>query len=105
MYYELKLFEVIHALKNWHHYFYGVEFEVVVDHKSIKWFIAQKDLQGRKVRQIKILQDFDCQLWYHKGQQNVAIDALSCMPKVANLSYMKLRNDLLATLGSNYEHD
>ena len=57
----------IHGLKQWHHYINGTKFEVVFDHESIKWFTTQKDLRSRKARWAEILQDFDCQLRYHKG--------------------------------------
>ena len=34
--YERELFAITHALKQWRHYLYGTQFEVVFDHESIK---------------------------------------------------------------------
>ena len=48
--YERELYAIIHALKKWHHYLYGAQFEIVFDHESIKWFPNQTDLKGRKAR-------------------------------------------------------
>ena len=47
------------------------------NHESIKWFLNQMDLKGRKARWAEILQEYDCQLRYHKGLYNVVADALS----------------------------
>ena len=65
--YERELFAIVHALKTWRHYLYGAPFEVLFDHKSIKWFLSQKDLKGRKARWAEFLQEFDCTLRYRKG--------------------------------------
>ena len=65
--YEGALFTIIHALKKWRHYLYGAKFEVMFDHKSIKWFLSQKDLKGRKAQWAEFLQEFDCTLRYRKG--------------------------------------
>ena len=38
---------VVFALKIWHHYLYGEEFEVYSDHKSLKYIFMQRDLNMR----------------------------------------------------------
>ena len=103
--YERELFAIVYALKQWRHYLYGAQFEVVFDHESIKWFTTQKDLKGRKARWAEFLQEFDCTLRYRKGRYNVVADALSRMPEVESLSFTELRSDLLASLQGKCEHD
>ena len=63
----MSLVAIIHVLKPWHYYPYGAKFEVVFDHKSIKWFTTQKDLRGHKSKWAEILHDFDCKLRYFEG--------------------------------------
>ena len=81
----------------------GAKFEVLFDHESIK--SSQKDLRSQKAGWVEILQDFDCQLRYCKCPYNVVADALSCMPKVDDLSFTKLRSDLLASFCKKCEHE
>lgn len=45
---DLELAAVIHALKIWRHYLYGVKCEIFTDHKSQKYFFEQKELNMRK---------------------------------------------------------
>ena len=65
--YERELYAIVHALKQWRHYLYGAQFEIVFDHESIKWFTQQTDLRGRKARWAEILQEYDARLRYRKG--------------------------------------
>ena len=44
---DLELAAVVFALKKWRHYLYGVTFEVVIDHKSLKYLFSQKELNLR----------------------------------------------------------
>ena len=48
--YERELFAIVHALKTWQQYLYEATFEILFDHESIKRFLNQKDLKGRKAR-------------------------------------------------------
>ena len=59
--YERELFAIIYALRKWRHYLYGALFEIVFDHKSIKWFMNQMDLKGQKAIWAEILQEYDMQ--------------------------------------------
>ena len=38
---------VVFTLKLWRHYLYGEQFEVVIDHKNLKYIFTQKDLNMR----------------------------------------------------------
>ena len=44
---DMELAVVVFALKIWCHYLYGKEFEVYLDHKSLKYFFTQRDLNMR----------------------------------------------------------
>ncbi|KAL5554727.1 hypothetical protein UlMin_042128 [Ulmus minor] len=45
---DLELATVVFALKIWRHYLYGVHCEIYTDHKSLKYFFTQKELNMRQ---------------------------------------------------------
>ena len=73
----MELAAVVFALKIWHHYLYGEEFEVYSNHKSLKYIFTQRDLNMRQRRWMEFLKDYDFTLHYHPGKENVVADALS----------------------------
>ena len=44
---DLELAAVMFVLKVWRHYLFGSRFEVFSDHKSLKYFFNQKELNMR----------------------------------------------------------
>ncbi|KAA3474134.1 DNA/RNA polymerases superfamily protein [Gossypium australe] len=74
---DLELAAVVFALKIWRHYLYGEKSIVYTDHKSLRYLLAQKDLNLRQRRWIELLKDYDCSIEYHPGKANVVADALS----------------------------
>ena len=51
-----------------------MKFEVYSDHKSLKYFLDQKELSMRQRRWIEFLKDYDFELKYHAGKANVVAD-------------------------------
>ena len=74
---DMELVAIVFALKIWHHYLYGKEFEVYSDHKSLKYIFTQRDLNMRQRRWMEFLEDYDFTLHYHPGKANMAADALN----------------------------
>ncbi|KAI3776205.1 hypothetical protein L1987_45977 [Smallanthus sonchifolius] len=74
---DLELVAVVFALKIWRHYLYRVKFTIYSDHKSLKYFFEQKELNMRQRRWLELLKDYDCEIIYHPGKANVVADALS----------------------------
>ncbi|KAL1564196.1 hypothetical protein AAHA92_06571 [Salvia divinorum] len=74
---DLELAAVVHALKIWRHHLYGVRCEIFTDHKSLKYFFEQKDLNMRQRRWLELVKDYDCGINYHPGKANVVADSLS----------------------------
>ena len=68
---------IVFALKIWHHYLYGEQFEVFSYHKSLKYIFTQRDLNMRQRRWMEYLEDYDFTLHYHPGKANVVADALN----------------------------
>ena len=53
--YDMELVAVVFALKIWRHYLYGEQFEVYIDHKSLKYIFTQQDLNMRQCRWMEFL--------------------------------------------------
>jgi hypothetical protein len=45
---DLELADVVFALKGWRHFLYGAKCELYTDHKSLKYFFTQKELNMRQ---------------------------------------------------------
>lgn len=86
---DLELAAVVFALKKWRHYLYGTKFEVLTDHKNLKYIFTQQELNMRQRRWMELLEDYDCTIEYHPGKANVVADALSRKAYVAQLVIKK----------------
>jgi hypothetical protein len=74
---DLELAAVVFALKICRHYLYGEHCEIYIDHKSLKYFFTQKELNMRQRRWLELIKDCDYNIKYHLGKANVVVDALS----------------------------
>ncbi|KAL0549596.1 hypothetical protein IC582_014082 [Cucumis melo] len=74
---DLELAAVVFALKIWRHYLYGEKIQIFTDHKSLKYFFTQKELNMRQRRWLELVKDYDCEILYHPGKANMVADALS----------------------------
>ncbi|KAL4030361.1 hypothetical protein IC575_008597 [Cucumis melo] len=74
---DLELAAVVFALKIWRHYLYGEKIQIYTDHKSLKYFFTQKELNMRQRRWLELVKDYDCEILYNPGKANVVADALS----------------------------
>ncbi|XP_057808913.1 uncharacterized protein LOC131023391 [Salvia miltiorrhiza] len=92
---DLELAAVVHALKIWRHHLYGVRCEIYTDHKSLKYFFEQKDLNMRQRRWLELVKDYDCGINYHPGKANVVADALSRMERAKLGCILTKENDLV----------
>ena len=74
---DLELDVVVFALKIWRHYLYGEKCKIYTDHKTLKYLLAQKELNLRQRRWLELFKDYDCIIDYHPKKANVVADALS----------------------------
>nr|GFB63858.1 putative reverse transcriptase domain-containing protein [Tanacetum cinerariifolium] len=74
---DLELGAVVFALKIWRHYLHGTKCTVFTNHKSLQHILDQKELNMRQRRWLELLSDYDCEIRYHLGKENVVTDALS----------------------------
>ncbi|GKD33756.1 putative reverse transcriptase domain-containing protein [Tanacetum coccineum] len=57
------------------HYLYGTKCVVFTDHKSLQHILDQKELNMRQHRWLELLSDYDCEIRYHLGKENVILEA------------------------------
>ncbi|GKC93210.1 putative reverse transcriptase domain-containing protein [Tanacetum coccineum] len=68
---------IVFALKIWIHYLYGTKSVIYIDHKSLQHIFNQKELNMRQHHWIELFIDYDCEIRYHPGKENIVADALS----------------------------
>ena len=74
---DLESIAIVFALKNWRHYLYGEKCFIYTNHKSLKYFPSQRELNLRQRRWMELIKDYDCMIDYQPGKANVVADALS----------------------------
>nr|GFA47993.1 putative reverse transcriptase domain-containing protein [Tanacetum cinerariifolium] len=74
---DLELGAVVFAHKFWRHYLYGTKCTMFTDHKSLQHLLNQKELNMRQRRWLELLSDYDYDIHYHPGKENVIADPLS----------------------------
>ncbi len=79
---DKEAYAIYHALKTFHHYFYGTKFTVETDHEVLKGFPKITENMSRKViRWALFANEFDFQTVFRPGVANQNVDGLSRIPK------------------------
>ena len=74
---DMELAAIVFALKIWRHYLYDEQFEVYLDHKSLRYIFTLRDLNMRQRRWMEFLEDYDFTLHHHPDKENVVANVLS----------------------------
>ncbi|TYK14639.1 ty3-gypsy retrotransposon protein [Cucumis melo var. makuwa] len=93
------LMQQVFALKIWRHYLYGEKIQIFTDHKSLKYFFTQKELNMRQRRWLELVKDYDCEILYHPGKANMVAHALS--RKLAQLTVQPTLRQKIIVAQSN----
>nr|GEU50777.1 reverse transcriptase domain-containing protein [Tanacetum cinerariifolium] len=72
------------------HYLYGTKCTVFTDHKTLQHILDQKELNMRQRRWLELLVDYDYEIRYHPGKENVMADALSRKERIKTLRVRSL---------------
>ena len=67
---------MIHSLKVWRHHLLRVKFKLQTYHESLKYLPIQPHLSRKQCRWVELLQEFDFDIEFVKGEENVVADAL-----------------------------
>src|SRR4051812_7791041 len=74
---EKETLAIMHALVKWRVYLEGRHFIVYTDHATLRHFPTQLNLSRRQARWTEKMADFDFEIEYLPGKQNVVADAIS----------------------------
>ena len=68
---------IMHAVERWRPFLLGRHFKVYTDHRSLVYLKTQPNLNQRQIRWMERIADYDCEILYKPGKENVVADALS----------------------------
>lgn len=74
---EKEMLAIIWAVKYFRPYVYGNKFKIITDHKPLVWLQNFKGQNPKLLRWKLKLSEYDYDIVYKKGSQNVIADALS----------------------------
>ncbi|GBG72531.1 hypothetical protein CBR_g12102 [Chara braunii] len=75
--YEKELYVIYRALTHWRHYLLGRFFYVRTDHQTLMWMRTQPVLSDALKHWIEVIEQYDSEPQYIKGEYNKVADALS----------------------------
>lgn len=74
---EKELLAIVWAVKHFRPYLYGRTFTILTDHKPLIYLFNMRDPSSRLMKFRLMLEDYDYNIEYVKGSENIAADALS----------------------------
>ena len=108
---DKELLAIVHALTKWRTYLHGslVPIKIFTDHASLKCMATQPTLSHRQARWLEKLAEFDYEIDYTPGPQNIVPDALSRRPDynlaVMSESVTRIGNPLLDSIRTKITND
>ncbi|GBG64538.1 hypothetical protein CBR_g45234 [Chara braunii] len=105
--YEKELYAVYKALTHWRHYLLGRFFILRTDHQSLRWMRTQSVLSDALKHWIEVIERYDFDPQYLKGEYNKVVDALSCRPDFSGalITEFNLTDNVTQALVEAYRED
>ncbi|USP74003.1 retrotransposon nucleocapsid protein [Curvularia clavata] len=69
---DQELLAIVASLQHWRRYLDGIHFDLITDHRNLKWFMETKTLNHRQVRSYLALSGFDFTIVHQPGKTNPA---------------------------------
>ena len=73
---EKEMLAMVFACEKFRPYILGSHVIIHTDHAAIKYLMAKKEVKPRLIRWVLLLQEFDLEIKYKKGSDNVIADQL-----------------------------
>jgi RNase H-like domain found in reverse transcriptase/Reverse transcriptase (RNA-dependent DNA polymerase)/Integrase zinc binding domain len=107
---EKEFLAIVWACKYFRPYLFGTKFFLFTDHKPLTYIFSMKDSNGRLMRWRLALEEYDYEIKYRAGSQNVVADGFSRIPPEENtLNHTSIQNNVdeddLQTVHSADEDD
>ncbi|GBG93097.1 hypothetical protein CBR_g58782 [Chara braunii] len=105
--YEKELYAVYKALTHWRHYLLGRFFILRTDHQTLRWMRTQSVLSDALKRWIEVIEQYDFDPQYLKGEYNKVADALSRRPDFSGalITEFDLTDNVTQSLVEAYRED
>ena len=105
--YEKELLAVVFAVQKWRHYLLPNHFIIKTDQKSLKYLLEQRLNTPIQQQWLPKLLEFDYEIQYRQGKENVVADALSRVEgsEVLHMAMSVLECDLMQQIKQAYELD
>ncbi|GBG64310.1 hypothetical protein CBR_g41229 [Chara braunii] len=105
--YEKELYAVYKALTHWRHYLLGRFFFLRTGHQTLRWMRTQPVLSDALKRWIEVIEQYDFDPQYLKGEYNKVADALSRRPDFSGalITEFDLTDDVTQSLVEAYRQD
>ncbi|GBG63445.1 hypothetical protein CBR_g38065 [Chara braunii] len=105
--YEKELYAIYKAFTHWRHYLLGRFFYVRTDHQTLKWMRTQPVLSDALKRWIEVIEQYDFEPQYIKGEYNKVADALSRRPDFSGalITEFGLADDVTHSMVEAYRED
>ncbi|GBG68110.1 hypothetical protein CBR_g2661 [Chara braunii] len=105
--YEKELYAVYKALTHWRHYLLGRFFILRTDHQTLRWMRTQPVLSDALKRWIEVIEQYDFDPQYLKGEYNKVADALSRRPDFSGavITEFNLTDNVTQSLVEAYHED
>ena len=91
---ESECLAIVESVKIFRPYLYGRKFTLETDHQALTWLMSKQEPAGKLSRWALELQEYDMDIVYRKGCENVVADALSRDP------IMEQKEEMTASLRS-----
>ncbi|XP_065049792.1 uncharacterized protein LOC135679736 [Musa acuminata AAA Group] len=88
---EKEMTAVVHYLRVWRHYLLGSQFVLRTKNIALSYFQTQKKLSPKQARWQDFLAEFNIELEYKPGKENVVTDALSQKVECVNVVQLEGR--------------
>ena len=91
---------VVFAVQKWRHYLLPKKFIIRTDHRSLTYILEQILSTAFQQKWLVKLMEFDFNIEYKEGRENVATDALSRLdsPKIMALQVHQLDSSMLSRI-------